>query len=110
MCLFSQMFGESLAVWIINEWMKMGSPAQFQLVELGPGKGTLISDILRTISKLEPDCMSGISVHLVEISPDMRDLQRETLSELGCRVLWSEHIAEVPRQFSFFLGLLTIPS
>ena len=104
-CLFSQMFGETVAVWIINEWMKMGSPTQFQLVELGPGKGTLITDILRTIAKLEPDCMSGISVQLVEISPDMRDLQRATLSGHDCPVFWSEHISEVPRQFSFFLGL-----
>ena len=100
------MFGESLAVWIINEWMKMGSPAEFQLVELGPGKGTLISDILRTISRLEPDCLSGLSVHLVEVSPDLRDLQRETLSQQDCPVVWSEHISEVPRQFSFFLGSL----
>ena len=103
------MFGETVAVWIINEWMKMGSPSQFQLVELGPGKGTLISDILRTISKLEPDCVPGISVHLVEISPDLRALQRETLSGHGCPVFWSDHISEVPRQFSFYLGLLQIP-
>ena len=100
------MFGESLAVWIINEWMKMGSPAEFQLVELGPGRGTLISDILRTISRLEPDCMSGLSVHLVEVSPDLRDLQRETLFQHDCPMVWSEHISEVPRQFSFFLGSL----
>ena len=103
------MFGETIAVWIINEWMKMGSPSQFQLVELGPGKATLISDILRTFSKLEPDIVSGLSVHLVEISPDLRDLQRETLSGQDCPVFWSEHISEVPRQFSFFLGLLKIP-
>ena len=84
----------------------MGSPAEFQLVELGPGRGTLISDILRTISRLEPDCMSGLSVHLVEVSPDLRDLQRETLSQHDCPKVWSEHISEVPRQFSFFLGSL----
>jgi NADH dehydrogenase [ubiquinone] 1 alpha subcomplex assembly factor 7 len=41
------MFGECLAVWLLNEWLKMGQPRPVQLVELGPGKGTLMSDILR---------------------------------------------------------------
>lgn len=40
----SQMFGESIAVWLLNEWMKMGEPPEIQLVERGPGDGTLISD------------------------------------------------------------------
>ena len=35
----SQMFGESIGVWLLNEWMKMGEPSNFQLVELGPGSG-----------------------------------------------------------------------
>ena len=103
-----------MAVWILNEWMKMGAPTEFQLVELGPGKGTLTSDILRTLSKLEPGCMDGVSVHLVEVSSKMRLLQRESLcggnsedvSLHGPRVCWYDHIADIPRQFSIFLGEL----
>jgi len=47
---YSQMFGECLAVWLVTEWIKMGQPKPVQLVELGPGRGTLTNDILRHIN------------------------------------------------------------
>jgi len=112
----SQMFGESIGVWLLNEWMKMGEPSNFQLVELGPGSGTLISDILRTFAKLKPECAEGLSLHLVEISPRMRKLQKESLgcnvdsndtnliTKYGTRVSWYEQLREVPRNFTFFLA------
>jgi len=111
----SQMFGESIGVWMLNEWMKMGEPEKFQLVELGPGSGTLMSDILRTFSKVRPECVP--SVHLVEISPRMRTLQRENLgcvdtdteekclkTKYGNEIAWYEQVHEVPRDFSFFIA------
>lgn len=109
----SQMFGECVGAWILNEWMKMGCPAEFQLVELGPGRGTLTSDVLRTLSKLEPGCLEGASVHLVEVSSKMQQLQKDTLCGMGSTrdvclqgppVSWYDHIAEVPRQFSIFIA------
>ena len=108
------MFGESIAVWLLNEWMKMGEPSEIQLVELGPGTGTLISDILRTFSRLRPELAKGLSVHLVEISPKMRTLQSEALgcrgamneaeSKYGSKVCWHDHVWDVPQQFSFYIG------
>lgn len=44
------MFGECIGVWLLHEWMKMGSPLPVQIVELGPGKGTLLKDVLRLLS------------------------------------------------------------
>ena len=106
----SQMFGECVAVWLLHEWMKMGEPREFQLVELGPGKGTLLTDILRTLSKLQPGLVQGISLHLVEVSSRMRKEQEQELcikdgcSKWGASVHWHDHIADVPQKFSFFLG------
>lgn len=43
----SQMFGELVGIWHLTEWMKQNKPSSFRFVELGPGRGTLMSDVLR---------------------------------------------------------------
>ncbi|XP_013400703.1 protein arginine methyltransferase NDUFAF7, mitochondrial-like [Lingula anatina] len=76
----SQMFGELLAIWCIHEWMAFGSPPEVKLIELGPGRGTLADDMLRTFSQLKKKGVSAnFSLHLVEISPHMRKLQESKL-------------------------------
>ena len=102
-----QMFGESLAVWFLNEWLKMGEPSQLQLVELGPGKGTLMVDILRTLSRLQPELVKALSVQLVEVSPRLRRQQEvalcgqggsregSSLTSWGCPVSWHSSLREV---------------
>ena len=74
----SQLFGESLGTWCISHWMALGEPERINIVELGPGKGTLMKDILAVASKF-PKFEKAINVSLVELSESMRDIQRKTL-------------------------------
>ncbi|KAJ1875096.1 hypothetical protein H4R99_005003 [Coemansia sp. RSA 1722] len=77
----SQMFGEIMAVWYVLHWEMLGRPQKTAFVELGPGRGTLMADMLRA-SKRFPDFIKSIrSVHFVEKSPELRKLQHE---KLGC--------------------------
>lgn len=82
----SQVFGECIGSWCVDTWEKMGAPASFRLVELGPGNGTLMSDILRT-ARIRPGFLAGVEVELVEASPRLRDVQKVRLGGMA-RVTW----------------------
>lgn len=64
----SQMFGELVGVWCVATWQQMGAPAKVQVVELGPGRGSLMSDFLRAARSFPP-FYQAIELHMVEISP-----------------------------------------
>ena len=64
-----------------------------QLVELGPGRGTLMADALRAISAA-PDCRAALDIHMVETSPSLRDVQRRALD--GVAVAWHDQLASAP--------------
>jgi NADH dehydrogenase [ubiquinone] 1 alpha subcomplex assembly factor 7 len=74
----SQMFGELIAVWICDIWNKLGKPKEILLVELGPGKGTLMNDIYRVLSKT-PELYKGLKTILVENSSSLINKQKSTL-------------------------------
>jgi SAM-dependent MidA family methyltransferase len=76
----SQMFGELTAVWLISAWQIIGCPSAVALVECGPGRGTLMADILRTASRFPAFGRCIDSVHLVETSAALRRVQAATLS------------------------------
>src|SRR5665213_946885 len=83
----SQMFGELLGLWCVQCWHDQGKPAPAQLVELGPGRGTLMADALRA-AKLMPDFLASIEVVLVEASPALTAIQKETLKDSPAPVRW----------------------
>jgi NADH dehydrogenase [ubiquinone] 1 alpha subcomplex assembly factor 7 len=90
----SQMFGELLGLWAASVWKAIGSPPMLRLVELGPGRGTMMADALRALRVLPP-LYQSLSIHLVEINPVLREKQRATLS--GVRNLtWHDSIDDVP--------------
>jgi SAM-dependent MidA family methyltransferase len=64
----SQMFGELLGLWAASVWREMGSPATLHLIELGPGRGTMMADALRALHVLPP-LHDALSIHMVEINP-----------------------------------------
>lgn len=74
----SQMFGEMVGVWVMCLWEQMGQPKKVNLIELGPGRGTLMADLLRGVSKFEK-IIQSLHVHMVECSPTLQKLQYQTL-------------------------------
>ncbi len=99
----SQMFGELLGVWTSEAWRAGGSTSPARLVELGPGRGTLMSDILR-VARIAPDFLAATSVHLVETSPVLREAQRQTLANAAKPVAWHSDFSEVPYGPAFILA------
>ncbi len=91
----SQIFGELLGVWAAAGWRAMGAPAPFRLVELGPGRGVLMKDVLRA-ARVMPGFTEAARVHLVETSPALRCIQRETLAEAETDIEWHDDFASVP--------------
>jgi SAM-dependent MidA family methyltransferase len=91
----SQMFGELLGLWAIGIWQRVGSPTRVALVELGPGRGTLMADALRA-AKIVPEFRAALEVHLVEISPALRRRQEETLLASGVDIVWHDHPSMLP--------------
>ena len=75
----SQVFGELLGLWVAHEWMRLGSPEKFWLIELGPGRGTMMADLLRAASSVK-GFSAAVQVALVEASPALRKQQAHILA------------------------------
>ena len=91
----SQAFGELIGLWCAEVWRLMGKPAEVRVVELGPGRGTLISDALRALRAV-PEFLARATVHLVEVSDSLRAEQALKIAGAPCPVIFHESLAEVP--------------
>lgn len=90
----SQAFGELIGLWSVVVWQSMGAPGEFRLIELGPGRGTLMADFLRAAGRAVPAFAAAADLHLVETSPVLRAAQAERLS--GFEPNWHDDLATVP--------------
>ncbi len=89
----SQMFGELIGLWCAEMWRTGPAPQPVVLVELGPGRGTLMADALRA-ARMLPQFLDALTVHLVETSPALRALQQRALSDVP--VQWHHRLESVP--------------
>ena len=89
----SQMFGELIGLWCADMWNAMGRPRRFKLVELGPGRGTLMADALRA-ARAAPGFLAAAELHLVEASASLRDAQRKSL--MGIDLDWHDDLGTIP--------------
>ncbi len=91
----SQMFGELLGLWCAATWQLMGSPENIRLVELGPGRGTMMLDALRAV-QIVPQFRKALVAHMVEISPTLEQRQRQALSAIDVPTEWHQSLDQVP--------------
>ena len=89
----SQMFGELIGLWCAEVWRATVAPRPVCLVELGPGRGTLMADALRA-ARMAPDFLAATSVHLVETSPVLAGIQQQTLA--GHDAQWHGSLDDIP--------------
>lgn len=90
-----------LAFWCIAQWQEAGCPESLHLIELGPGRGTLLQDILR-VGEQKPGFMDSLTISCVEICPDLCSQQKKNLQDYPF-VYWYKDIFEVPRGADFTL-------
>lgn len=89
----SQMFGELLGLWLAQCWLDQGAPGAFTLAEPGPGRGTLMADVLHATQRV-PGFHAAARVVLVEASPRLRAVQRDRLA--GYAVAWADTVDDLP--------------
>ncbi|HLH12750.1 MAG TPA: SAM-dependent methyltransferase [Methylovirgula sp.] len=91
-----QMFGELIGIWAAEVWHAMGEPAPVRLVELGPGRGTLMADLLRA-ARVAPAFRQALDVNLVEMSEPLIEEQRRTLASVAdIPIVWHESVESLP--------------
>jgi len=97
----SQMFGEMLGLCLAQVWLDQGRPAPFVLAEAGPGRGTLMADMLRAIRAV-PGMVEAAQLHLVEASETLRGVQKARLA--GHSVTWHDTVETLPEAPLFFVA------
>jgi NADH dehydrogenase [ubiquinone] 1 alpha subcomplex assembly factor 7 len=99
----SQVFGEMCGLWVVQSWHNQGRPARPLLVELGPGRGTMMKDALRAISAAARKFLADAEIVLVEASPALRELQEKTLTDAPAKISWVGNFNEIAVERPLYL-------
>ncbi len=97
----SQIFGECIGLWAVEQWQKLGKPAAFALVEYGPGRGSLMKDMLRIIA-LVPEMLQAMELHLMERNRHLRAEQKAQI--LHENIIWHESTKTLPTMPMIHIG------
>ncbi len=95
----SQLFGEMIGIFLVQAWQRHGEPTPVNIAEIGPGRGTMMADILRVIAKLSPALYQAASVHLVETSERLQKVQQQTLIAHKFKISWHDSFDTLPDGF-----------
>lgn len=93
----SQMFGELIGIWAVATWQNMQQPQSFVLCEMGPGRGTLMHDVLRTIKQLKPSMLKCAKIFMVETSQRLAAEQQQRLHSYLGQIEWIESFDTIPQ-------------
>lgn len=100
----SQMFGELIGLWAAETWSRQKIRGPVRLVELGPGRGTLMADALRAC-RVAPDFLASVEeICLVETSPILREKQQLKLQGRGVNIRWCDSVADIPPGPAIFIA------
>ena len=100
----SQIFGELVAVWLYSRWSEAGSPDGAVIAEIGPGRGTMMKDMARSLRRLDPAFCERARFVLIETSDRLRDVQQETLANSGIAFEWVETVGTLPEAPLYIAG------
>ncbi len=81
---------QMIGIWCITVWQQLGRPDRLRLIELGPGRGTLMSDLLRGTSVFKP-FQQALKVHLVEVRAHQDKLTSALRFSPHWRGKWAMH-------------------
>ncbi len=96
----SQIFGEIIGIWCLQQWVRLNTPSPISLVEAGPGRGTLMKDLIRG-SKVMEEFHYAVNIHLIETSPILRSLQKQNLSN---DITWHFDCSTLPPEPIIFIA------
>lgn len=93
----SQMFGELTGIWVVSHWEALGKPENCTICEIGGGRGTLMSDLLRAAGKLAPDLLRTAHIAMVETSDRLTGVQKKKLEGAAPHMAWYKSFEEIPQ-------------